>query len=310
MPLVDDIRSASAWVAGRARHVRVEEDAIGPYARSLQPPADGPSLDPELHLLEGPLEDRAAFYLTLDAVNFGSGWFPTLRKRPGHSGYGTLAAGLRDHFAAHGRWSPRELAHIEHVEVAAVTGQDPGHELVRLWTDSLRALGQRVSAEHGGDWLDVVASAGGSAVGLVEVLADFESFAGDVSDYDGRSVPFYKRAQITAADLHLAGVVEFSDIRRLTMFADNLVPHVLRLDGVLRFDADLIACIDAGELLVHGSRAEVEMRAGAVHAVELIVAARGEETTSAQAIDHLLWNRGAGERYKAAPRPRARTTAY
>ena len=39
-----------------------------------------------------------------------------------------------------------------------------------------------------------------------------------------------------------------------------------------------------------------------------LVAARGD--TSAQAVDHLLWNRGAGARYKAHPRPRARTTAY
>jgi len=38
------------------------------------------------------------------------------------------------------------------------------------------------------------------------------------------------------------------------------------------------------------------------------VAARGD--TSAQAVDHLLWNRGAGARYKSHPRPRARTTAY
>jgi len=308
MPLVDDIRRACAWVAGRARSVRICEEAIEPYARSLAVGSSGAGLDPDLHLLDGPLETRAAFFLTLDAVNFGSGWFPTLRKRPGHSGYGTLAVALRERFEVRGPWSARELASIEHAEVAAVTGQDPGLELVRLWTDSLRALGERVDAEHAGDWLDVIASAGGSAVGMVEVLADFASFAGDVSEYAGRSVPFYKRAQIAAADLHLGEVVEFADLDRLTLFADNLVPHVLRLDGVLAFDRDLVRRIDAGELLEHGSPEEVEMRACAVQAVELIVAAHGD--TSAQAVDLLLWNRGAGERYKAQPRPRARTTAY
>jgi putative queuosine salvage protein len=308
VPLVDDIRRACAWVAGRARAVRVREDAIEPYSRTLEPPPGGLRLDPELHLVFGPLDARAAFFLTLDAVNFGSGWFPTLRKRPGLSGYGTLAASLRERFVTHGPWSARELQRIEHADVAAVTGQDPGHELVRLWTDSLRALGERVVAEHGGDWLDVVASAGGSAVGLVEVLADFVSYDGDVSEYAGRPVPFYKRAQIAAADLHLGGVVEFADLHRLTLFADNLVPHVLRLDGVLEFDYALARRIDAGEPLEHGSPEEVEMRACAVQAVELIVAARGD--TSAQAVDHLLWNRGAGARYKSRPRPRARTTAY
>jgi hypothetical protein len=305
---VDDIRHATAWVAGRARSVRVRTDAIEPYARSLELGNGGPPLDPELHYLDGPLEARAAYFLSLDAINFGSGWFPTLRKRPGLSGYGTLAAALRERFVAQGAWSARELARIEHADVAAMTGQDPGHELVRLWTDSLRALGKRVREEHGGDWLDVIASGGGSAVGLVEVLADFASFSGDVSDYEGHPVPFYKRAQIAAADLHLAEVVEFSDLDRLTLFADNLVPHVLRIDGVLDFDPDLVRRIDAGALLAHGSPEEVEMRAAAVHAVELIVAARGD--TTAQAVDLLLWTRGGGARYKAHPRPRARTTAY
>ena len=50
---------------------------------------------------------------------------------------------------------------------------------------------------------------------------------------------FYKRAQIVPADLALAGVAEFDDLDRLTIFADNLVPHVLRVDGVLAYDAEL-----------------------------------------------------------------------
>ena len=47
----------------------------------------------------------AAYLLTLDAINFGSGWFPTLRKRPGCSGYFTVAWALADRFREHGPWS-------------------------------------------------------------------------------------------------------------------------------------------------------------------------------------------------------------
>ena len=92
------------------------------------------------------------------------------------------------------------------------------------------------------------------------------------------------------------------------MFADNLVPHVLRLDGVLRFDAGLTARIEREELIEHGSPEEVEIRACAVHAVELLVAARPGRC--AAEIDQALWLRGQGARYKAAPRHRSRTTAY
>ena len=56
---------------------------------------------------------------------------------------------------------------------------------------------------------------------------------------------YYKRAQIATNDLHLAGVVDFPDIARLTVFADNLVPHVLRLDGVLQYSDELAELIDA-----------------------------------------------------------------
>ena len=129
-----------------------------------------------------------------------------------------------------------------------------------------------------------------------------------MSPYDGVAVPFFKRAQLAAADLHLQGVAPARDLAALTLFADNLVPHVLRIDGVLEFDPALVARIDAGELIEHDSPEEVEIRACAVHAVELLVAAHG--ATTATAVDNALWHRGGEPRYKAHPRHRARTTAY
>ena len=65
---------------------------------------------------------------------------------------------------------------------------------------------------------------------------------------------FYKRAQIAASDLALAGVARFGDLDRLTIFADNLVPHVLRCDGVLSTTSAWRAHIDAERLLRAGRR--------------------------------------------------------
>ena len=305
MALVDEIREACAWVAERATRVRIDEGAIPAYAAALPGARELPGIDPEAHLLDGPRELRAAFFLTLDAINFGSGWFPTLRKRGGRSGYFTIARGLRDRFRAHGAWSAAELRALRAADLATALGQDPAHELMGLFARSLNDLGARVEAAGG--FLAVAEGAGGSAVALVEQLAAWDCFA-DTSRYEGRPVPFLKRAQIAAADLHLAGVIQFRDLDRLTLFADNLVPHVLRMDGILRLDPGLAARIDAGELLAHGSAEEVELRAGAVHAAELICQARPD--LSAQEVDQLLWNRGGAPRYKAAPRPRARCTAY
>lgn len=298
MDLPDDIRAACARVAGRARHVRIVEAAIPAYARSL--PADSP---PAPDLPGAGTEQRAAFSLTLNAVNFGSGWFPTLRKPAGLSGFRTVEAGLR----AHGPWPARELASIGVAEVAAAFGQDPGHELMTLFTRALRELGARVAADHDSSFAALARSGEGSAAALAQRLASWPTWD-DVSVHDGERVPFFKRAQIAAADLHLIGVAPADDIDRLTLFADNLVPHVLRLDGVLEFDPELVEAIEAGRLLEHGSPQEVEIRACALHAVELLVAAHG--ATTATAVDNVLWNRGASARYKARPRHRARSTAY
>ena len=65
-------------------------------------------------------------------------------------------------------------------------------------------------------------------------------------------------------DLALAGVAQFADLDRLTIFADNLVPHVLRVDGVLRYEPGLAALIDSERLLPAGE-AEREIRAYALH---------------------------------------------
>ncbi|HYV14866.1 MAG TPA: queuosine salvage family protein [Conexibacter sp.] len=303
MSAVDEIRDGCAWVAAQATHVRVVEEAIPAYAASLPAAEELPGLDPDVYPLDGSVEERAAFFLTLDAINFGSGWFPTLRKREGRSGYFTIALALRDRFRAHGAWSAAELRTLDAREIAAVLGQDPRHELMGLFARSLTDLGARV----GDDFRAPIERAGGSAVAFAEELARWDCFA-DVSTYADRRVPFYKRAQIAAADLHLAGVADFADLERLTLFADNLVPHVLRLDGILRFEPELVARIEAGELLEHDSAEEVEMRAGAVHAAELICRARPDLTP--QQVDQLLWTRGGGARYKAVPRPRARCTAY
>lgn len=299
-----------AQVAERAVSVRIRTDRIEGYAAELELAAPAAS---EADTAPGASrEQRLAFWLTLDAINFGSGWFPTLHKPAGRSGYRMIAAALGQHFQAEGPWSPQELARLTPRVVAGVLGQDAGHQLMVLFAGSLNDLGRRLSAEAGGgEFAALVDAAHGSAVALARRLGQWECFA-DRSRYQELEVPFRKRAQIAAADLARAGLAEFHDLERLTMFADNLVPHVLRLDGVLAFSSGLVERIERGELIEHGRPEEVEIRACAVHAVELIVAAQraGGRPARAMDIDQRLWQRGQEPRYKASPRHRSRCTAY
>ena len=159
-----------------------------------------------------------------------------------------------------------------------VFGQDAEHPLMLHFARHLRELGERV----GPSFLAFARS--GTAEELATELSTWPSWY-DISPYDGETIPFFKRAQIAAADLALAGLTDASDLARLTLFADNLVPHVLRLDGILEFDDDLVQRIDAGTLIEHDSPEEVEIRACALHAVELLVQAHGH--TTATAVDNV-----------------------
>ena len=305
--VLTDLRSACATVAETARSVRIDRDRTSAYVGTLPVDLPAPEPDPEAHVTTGTREEQAAFWLTLDAINFGSGWFPTLRKRDGRSGYYTVATGVRDRFAAQGPWTADELTTIDAHEIANTLGQDPDHELMGLFTTSLNDLGHRVATNYGSQFTAAVDDAESSAVAFVDTLRHWDCFA-DTSRYHGLEVPFLKRAQIVAADLARSGVAAFHDLDRLTMFADNLVPHVLRVDALLTYDDKLLDRIDRGELIEHDSPEEIEIRACALRAVELIAAERPGATEAD--VDYILWHRGQEARYKALPRHRSRCTAY
>jgi hypothetical protein len=250
-------------------------------------------LDAADHFLEGEPEDVARYVLILDAINFGSGWFPTLR-------HGTTVA-ITQRLTAHVRergapWSPAELRALGAADVAAVIGEDAAHPLMGHYAAGLAQLGALLGD---GGALDLVASAGGSASALARRLAAGMPY------FDDRG--FFKRAQITANDLVLAGVADFADVDELTVFADNLLPHVLRLDGVLVLDAELAARIDRGELLEPGGPMEVELRACAVHACERLAAGLG---VPPRLLDNWLWNRGLEPPYADRPAHLTRTVYY
>ena len=300
--------------------MRIRDDRIDEFARRLAlEPMLPPRLDVEHHFVGTP-DETARFFLTLDSINFGSGYFPYLVKRPGMSGYFTIASSLADRFRTRGPLTTAELESITPARCAMLFGQDPGNavvaELMDLFARALRGLGQWLERRFNGSALQAVASAQGSAARLVELACEMPMFW-DEAEYDGLPVAFYKRAQILASDLALAfgnlAPGSFDDLHRLTIFADNLVPHVLRLDGLLEYDDNLAAAIDAGAPIAAGTPEEIELRACAVDAVERLVAKLdllGLRTT-ARDLDVALWNRGQTPAYKKAkPRHRTRTIFY
>ncbi len=317
--LIDNVRTTCRAVVQKADHIRINEDLICSYTHSLPlRNAISPELDAHVHYL-GHAEDTLAFFLILDSINFGSGYFPYLQKRSGMSGYFTIASSLNDYFKNRGPFSARQLHDLTVEDCAKIFNQDlnngPVKELMRLFSQALNDLGRYLLEDFNGRFGDLVSAANASVIRLVELLTKMPYF-NDVEPYKNLKVTFYKRAQLAAADLALAfggtGWGYFSDLDQLTIFADNLVPHVLRIDNILIYEKSLLNRINGGELIPAGSKEEIEIRACAVHAVELLKQnlQKAGHRINSSGLDYLLWNRGQQPHYKAIPRHRTRTVFY
>jgi Potential Queuosine, Q, salvage protein family len=284
----EDIRRACRATVASARWVRIDDEALVRIGAG-----EPPRLDPADHYLDGPPEAVATYVLALDAVNFGSGWFAELSAQ-GPFGYETVAAALATRFRGPRPWTAASLGALTRDEVAATFALPAGHALTGHFTAALRELGAFLG-DRGA--LAVIAAADGSAERMAAQLA-----AGMAMWRD----PLAKRAQLAASDLALAGVATFDDLAALTIFADNLVPHVLRRDGGLVLDAALAEHLDRGLELAPGEQ-ERELRAAAVVAGERLALHLG---VSERDLDGMLWQRGQAPRYAHPPAHRCRTTAY
>jgi len=317
-----EIRPRAQTVAEQSPHVVVLRDRIVEIAAQFEAPP-GPAgigvlLDPDLQYLgHGPA--TVAYIVTLGALRFGSGYHPRLAKRSGFSVGQSLVASLTARFEARGPFEANELIKVTTEDCAELFGQNLSDsvqgELMDLYSRALRDLGRMLREQYAGSFTALVDSADGSAVRLVDTLAQVPYFA-DVQRYRGLEVPFFLRSQRIAIDLAQAFLLEgpgrFTDLDKLAPSADNAIAHVLRMDGVLRYDRGLAERIDRGEPVPAHSEREVEIRAAAIHGVELMrqeIAKTHPDVTSLH-VDTWLRARGRAPSYRAKPRHRSRTVLY
>lgn len=286
MSLVGSVAPACAWVAGQMQHVTLHADKIADYARFI---VDKYPLITELdehHFVSGDAETKAAYVLALDSINFGSGYFKIAQEHGVALEYHAISGGLKGWFEKGMFTRPEEWARVTAADFSRLLALPQGLDkdldaLLFAFQVHLNEAGRKITTEYGGKVMNLVAACNHSALQIAEAVAAWRGFH-DVHDYKGRAVPILKRAQILAADLNLA-IGGLSDIDKLTIFADNMVPHVLRCDGILDYMSDAV--------IAPGSEKEIEIRAAGIHAVELMKQTLGEALTSVN-LDHMLWHRG------------------
>lgn len=313
------LRSACAELVREARFVSIETTGLRRLAEQACSLWEPPRWDASTHFC-GDDASLLAYVITLDTLNFGSGWFPRLRKRPGRSGYFVLSLGLKEAFEREGPFSAARLAVFDAPAVAVLLEQERDDpelaEFFELAAKALRDLATLLEGSFGGSFVAMRRSASDSAEDFVALLTRMPLFRDIAHSATGLEIPFCKRAQITVSDLALAfgdrSYGHFSDLDRLTAFADNTLPHVLRCEQVLEYAPGLAARIEAGQELANGSPEEIEIRAAAVHSVELMcrhLSQRGD-IIAPREMDAWLWTRGQDPAYKKRPRHRTRCTFY
>lgn len=176
---------------------------------------------------------------------------------------------------------------------------------------NLKEAGEVLSKKFSGKFLKAVIKAEFDAVKLVEIIKNnFSSFR-DVSNYKGKEIVFLKRAQITACDTNyvLNNVSQkLSNMDKLTAFADYRIPQVLREFGVINYSENLAEKVDNKEEIPRDSEEEVEIRAAAILAVELL--RQKIKIMSAWEIDNILWLLSQDIKEKLKPHHRTRTIYY
>ena len=116
--------------------------------------------------------------------------------------------------------------------------------------DCLHEIGLILLEKFDGKFSNCVLSSDHSAKKLLQVIVDNFPCFKDESNYKGKRVSFYKRAQILIGDLwtHFKGknFGFFNDIEELTMFADYRVPQVLAYFNILEYDEVLMDKLKKG----------------------------------------------------------------
>lgn len=290
---MEEIRATAAWVASHSYHVSVDSAGIEKVVESIKGSIPKVEWDFEgIHYFDGgPLSVQ--YLLVLDALNFC--FWPDEELNYDHLAFG-LKRALEHDKSAFDADRLQKYTGPELREMLKWPRRLPlEDERVRL----LHEVGRELERNFKGKASNLVESCGKSAVKLVALITRcFPGFR-DHSVYKGHQVFLYKRAQIFVADLWGAfkgqGYGEFGDIGSITIFADYIVPAVLRHLGVLNYSSSLASIVESKREIVSGTEEEVELRACSIYAVEkmrdLIKLKSGKQVLSVE-LDLWLWSYG------------------
>lgn len=318
-----DVIHSAEYVVQKSHHVRIDKHALEQFCKALF--NDGIDIPPwdATHHFNDQGEKSVAYFLVLDSMNFcfwpfaGNKRWEIQHNYETVSGYYALALSLK---RAIEKGIPiDDAAFLKEMSFDDLLILLKGRGSLQLMEERLQILnelGEILLREYEGKAAWLIESAGNSVVKLVSILSEKIPSFRDWAEYQGRTVYFFKRAQILAADLYGAFGGKswgfFHDMEKLTAFADYKLPQVLRHLGILEYSEHLAGKIDKKILLAPGCPEEVEIRAHTIYAVEQIRQdlARDGKRVYSHEIDWLLWNLGQRDSFRIKPYHLTAGTCY
>lgn len=212
------------------------------------------------------------------------------------------------------------LASISQNVLQKLLGGEGEIPLLAKRQEILNELGKVLLKNFGGQTINILEkikrkTGNLKAENLIEILIKYFPSFRDIAFYKKREIYFLKRAQIFIGDIwgSFQGKSwgNFSDLHKLTCFADYKIPQILVNFGVLKYSPCLLKKIKRKEKIFPGSQEEIEIRANTIWAIEYLkkeLKKLGKNFRSFE-IDWILWNKAKKIKMKI-PHHRTRTIYY
>lgn len=143
------------------------------------------------------------------------------------------------------------------------------------------------------------------------ILNHFSSFQ-DIRTYDGKTIYFYKLAQLLTSDiLHVIEIKEQRNVNYSNLLgcADYKIPQVMQGFGILEYDAELSSLLETKTQIEENSEYEVEIRASMIVVINYIYEQINKSIDRID-INDFIWSKGQDKTKKYKPYHLTRTTSY
>jgi hypothetical protein len=157
--------------------------------------------------------------------------------------------------------------------------------------EQIGAVVTAINKHWSGGIPNLVAQAGADAERVVELLVATVPGFNDAPDSPVGRLPFHKLARLATAMMSAGGSAPFSNLGKLPVYPDYMLPRVFRHHGIIEYSTDLADTIDHRKLVPKESPWELAIRWATVYCGDRLAAAlqvRGNQVTT-PALDYALW---------------------